>query len=83
MKKTKLKENGLTYENRLQNISYEEAKKHVLEKFGAIKTRESVGMMWTQRTKSIQFLDDEDKIVAIYNITIRDFWFTEQEAKKC
>lgn len=65
----------IDYEHRLQNISYEEAEKQVFDKLGFIKTREGVGMFWTKKTKSINFLDEKGKIVAIYNITIRDFWW--------
>ena len=64
------------YEHRLQNISYEEAEKYVFVKLGFIKTREGVGMFWTKKTKSINFLDKKDKIVAIYNQTVKDFWWT-------
>ena len=75
MRRNKPKEDGLTYETRLQNISYEDAEKIVLKKFGKVITKEGVGMMWTRRTKNVNFFKD-DKIVAIYNRTVRDCWFT-------
>ena len=65
----------IDYENRLQNITYEEAEKQVFDKLGYIKTKPGVGIMWTKKTKSINFLDKQGKIVAIYNMTIRDFWW--------
>ena len=63
------------YENRIENISYEDAKNIVLDRLGFIKTELSVGMMWTKKTESINFLNEEGKIVAVYNKTIRDFWW--------
>lgn len=65
----------IDYENRLQNITYEEAEKRVFDKLGYIKTKHGVGMYWTKKTKSINFLDKQGKIIAIYNTTIRDFWW--------
>ena len=64
----------IDYENRLRNITYEEAEKQVFDKIGFIKTKPGVGMMWTKKTKSVNFLDKKGKIVAIYNQTIKDFW---------
>lgn len=63
------------YENRIENVSYEDAKNRVLDRLGFIKTKENVGMFWTKKTKSINFLNEEGKVVAIYNKTIRDFWW--------
>ena len=65
----------IDYENRLQNITYEEAEKQVFDKLGYIKTKPGVGMMWTKKTKSINFLDKKGKIVAIYSETVKDFWW--------
>lgn len=75
MRRNKPKEDGLTYETRLQNISYEDAEKIVLKKFGKVNTKEGVGMMWTKRTKNVNFIKD-GRVVGIYNITIKDCWFT-------
>ena len=66
----------INYEHRLQNISYEEAEKQVFNKLGFIKTKAGVGMFWTKKTKSVNFLDEKGKILAIYSETIRDFWWT-------
>lgn len=67
--------NIIDYEHRLENISLEEAEKQVLDRLGFIKTKPGVGMMWTKKTKSTNFLDKKEKIVAIYSNTIRDFWW--------
>ena len=64
----------IDYENRLKNITYEEAEKRVFDKLGFIETKPGVGMMWTKKTKSVNFLDKKGKIFAIYNQTIKDFW---------
>ena len=63
----------IDYENRLENISYEEAEKIVLKKFGKVVIKKGIGMWWTKRTKNINFFKD-DELVAIYNIDIRDYW---------
>ena len=63
------------YEHRIKNITYEEAVKQVFDHLGYIKTKPGVGMMWTKKTKSVNFLDKQERIVAIYNKTIRDFWW--------
>lgn len=73
MRKNKLKEDGLTYETRLQNISLKEVEQIVLKKFGKVQTKKGVGMFWTKPTKNINFFKD-NKLIAIYNITIRDYW---------
>lgn len=65
----------IDYEHRLKNITYEDAAKRVFDRLGYIKTKPGVGMMWTKKTKSTHFLDKKGKIVAIYNKTIRDFWW--------
>ena len=74
MRNNKPKEDGLTYETRLKNISYEDAEKIVIKKFGKVSIKEGRGMMWTLKTKNVNFFKN-DKIVAIYNRTVRDFWF--------
>lgn len=73
MRNKKIAQDGLTYETRFQNITLEEAEKHVIKKFGQVETRFGVGMFWTKKTKNVNFFKD-GKLVAIYNITIRDFW---------
>lgn len=67
--------NVIDYEHRLKNISLEEAEKQVMDRLGFIKTKPGVGMFWTKKTKSINFLDKKGKIAAIYSNTIRDFWW--------
>ena len=67
--------NGIDYEHRIENITYEDAKKRVFDRLGFIKTKPGVGMMWTKKTKSTNFLDEKGKILAIYNQTVRDFWW--------
>lgn len=69
------------YENRIENISYEDARNRVLDRLEFIKTEENMGMFWTKKTKSINFLNEEGKVVAIYNKTIRDFWWVFLEWK--
>ena len=66
----------IDYEHRIKNITYEEAVKQVFDSLRYIKTKPGVGMMWTKKTESVNFLDKKGKIVAIYNKTIRDFWWT-------
>ena len=65
----------IDYEHRLKTITYEDAEKQVFDRLGFIKTKPGVGMMWTKKTKSINFLDKQGKIIAIYNQTIKDFWW--------
>ena len=62
------------YEHRIKNITYEDAAKRVFDRFGYIKTKSGVGMVWTKKTESTHFLDKKGKIVAIYSKTIGDFW---------
>lgn len=69
--------NIIDYEHKLENISLEEAEKQVLDRLGFIKTKPGVGMFWTKKTKSVNFLDEKGKTLAIYNQTVRDFWWVE------
>lgn len=66
------------YENRLKNISYIEAIDLVQKEVGNFATKRMPGMMWTQRTEDVFFYDSNKKLVAIYGITTKDFWFTKK-----
>jgi len=68
--------NFIDYEHRIKNISLKDAEKRVFNRLGYIKTKPGIGMFGTKKTKSVNFLDKKGKIVAIYNTTIRDFWWT-------
>ena len=63
------------YRCRIKNISYEDARKRVCDKLGYVKTKFGVSMIWTKKALSINFLDEEENIVAIYNETLKNFWW--------
>lgn len=63
------------YKYRIENITFEDAAKRVLDRLGFIKTKPGIGMMWTKRTKSTCFLGERGGIRAIYNHTVKDFWW--------
>ena len=80
-RKEKKPERGIGYEMRLKDISYIEAKQLVLNKVTEFHTKQFPGMMWTQRTKAIFFYNTNRILIAIYNKTIRDFWFLKKESE--
>lgn len=65
------------YRHRIENISYKDAEKRVLDRLGFIKTKPSVGMAWTKRTKSTHFLDKKGEVRGIYNHFFKDFWWVD------
>ena len=67
------------YRYRTKDISYEEAVKRVFNKLGFIKTKPSVGIMWTKKTKSTYFLGKKSEILAVYSHTNKDFWWVKQQ----
>ena len=67
------------YRYRINNTPYEDAKKRVFDKLGYIKTKINVCMIWTKKTESVNFLDDEKNVVAIYNETLKDFWWCKND----
>jgi len=67
---------GIQY--KIKNISYEDAKKRVKDKLGMIRTKEGIGLLWTKSTKSTYFLDKSGTRRAVYNHTVRDFWWIPQ-----
>ena len=66
------------YRYRIENISYDEAVRRVFDKLGFIKTKSGTGIAWTKKTKSTYFLSKKGKIVAIYNMTNKTFWWVKQ-----
>ena len=67
------------YENRLKDISYIEARDIVQKEVGSFTTKKVAGMAWTQRTEDIFFYDTNEKLVAIYGVVLKDFWFIKNE----
>ena len=74
-KEYKKMKHEIGYRYRIKNISYEDARKRVFDKLGYVKTKIGVSMIWTKKTESINFLDEEENIVAIYNKTLKNFWW--------
>ena len=67
------------YRYRIKNISYEDVKKRVFDKLGYVKTKFGVSMVWTKKTQPINFLDEKENIVAIYNKILKNFWWCGNE----
>ena len=65
------------YENRLKNISYIEARELVQKEVGSFTMKKVAGMAWTQKSEDIFFYDSSEKLVAIYGVVLKDFWFTK------
>ena len=68
--------------NRIKNISFEDAKAKVQAELGRIITKPSEGLFWTKPTNSTLFLDDNGRVRAVYNHTIRDFWWVPTPGEK-
>ena len=63
------------HENRIKNISFEEAKAKVQAELGRIITKPSEGRFGSKPTTSTFFLDESGRVRAVYNHTLNDFWW--------
>lgn len=65
----------IDYRNRIENITYEDAKKRVMDRLGFVKTKTGVEMLWTKKGKTTDFLGKDGNIKGIYSHTLKDFWW--------